>query len=205
MHTISDSGKADYYGKDPHPFFKRVVDNLPAGKLLLVGEVAGQHALYASEAGWEVHAVGFKHEDRIHTLATAMENDANVSFSVYAPGEPLCNDNTFDAVIMMFVHLPEASRHQFHQALVRCLQPGGGNLYLLAYSKKQPAGTTASLPDIRYQKAELLQDFQALEVDLLQEEEEELPESGEKIRLIHFSAVRTKKDQDDTDSVSFSL
>lgn len=204
MHSIKDSGKGGYWGQEPHPFLKRVIDHLPAGRLLLAGETAGSHAVYAAEAGWEVHAIGFKAEDRERTLRLAKEYEEKVAFSVYEPGAPLCRGEEFDAAILLLVQLPDNVRAGFHQAVTRCLKPDGGNLYLLAYSEKQPSNTAARLPEVRYREADLVKDFKGLQIDLLQEKEETLPHSDEKINLIHLTAIRNSQ-RDSRDSVSFSL
>lgn len=204
MHAINDSGKGDYYGNKAHPFIKRVVDNLPAGRILLAGETAGQYAAYAAEAGWEVHAVGFTPEDQQKTLALATEKEVEVAFTLYKAGADFCQGLIFDAAVLLFLQLPPQARQDFHQDVIRCLKPDGGNLFLLAYSENQPSGTTAPLPKIRYQEKDLVADFSSLQIDLLQEQEEELPGSDQKVRLIHLTAVRNKE-HDSKDSVSFSL
>jgi cyclopropane fatty-acyl-phospholipid synthase-like methyltransferase len=204
MPTVSDSGKADYFGPDPHPFFKRVIDRLPAGRLLLTGEVEGHYATYATEAGWKVHTVVFDEEDRQRTEAQIREAGANISTSMYRAGEALCSGEEFDAVVMMFVHLPQEVRRSFHQQVIECLKPVGGNLFLLAYSQKQPEGTLAQLPDIRLTKTELMEDFGQLQIDLLQEEVDKIPHSDQEVNLLHLTAVRNQAPQS-RDSVTIPL
>ena len=205
MSLFSNPGKSDQYGKDPHPYFKRVIDNLPAGRLLLPGETAGRYAVYAAEIGWEVHAIGFSEADREKTMAFAREeHEKNISYSLYDPNTSLCQGIKFDAAVLMFVQLPPSLRRSFHRSVINCLKPDGGNLYLLAYSEEQPTSTTAPLPDIRYREADLLEDFKGLQIDLLQEQEEKLPDSDEKVQLIHLTAVRNEQ-HDSGDSVSFSV
>lgn len=207
MHSISNSGKADSWGggQEVHPYLKRVIDHLPAGRLLLAGETSGVHALYAAEIGWEVHAVGFNAQDKAQSLALAKQEEEKISFDIYEKGAPLCSGLQFDAAILLMVQLPPALRTHFHQAVTNCLKPDGGKLYLLAYSEQQPQNTHAQLPEIRYREADLVQDFKGLQIDLLQEKEEELPGSGEKVRLIHLTAVRNSQQEDSSDTVSFSL
>ena len=95
-------------------------------------------------------------------------------------------------------------RRAFHRDVTSCLKPDGGNLYLLAYSENQPAGTTAKLPEIGYSQAALMEDFKDLQIDMVQEETEEQPDSGEKVNLIRLTAVRNSE-YDNRDSISFSL
>lgn len=204
MHHISKSGKGRYHGDEPHPYIKRVVDSLPAGRLLLTGETAGHHAAYATEAGWEVYAVGFQPEDQQQTQALAREKEIDIHFQLYQPGAPFCQGISFDAAILLFVHLPDEVRQTFHRDVVRCLKSDGGNLYLLAYSENQPAGTAAKLPDIRYNKSMLLDDFKSLQIDLLQEETEKQPDSGEKVSLLTLTAVHNSE-HDSRDEVVISL
>lgn len=204
MHSINDSGKGRYWGDEPHPFLKRVLDRLPAGRLLLAGETAGSHAVYAAEAGWEVHAVGFKPEDQETTLQLAKEKEENIHFTLYQEGASICEGLEFDAVVLLFVQLPPQLRSSFHRAICRCLKTDGGNLFLLAYSEEQPPQTHARLPEVRYRETDLVQDFKGLQIDLLQHQEEKLPDTDEKINLIHLTAVRNSE-HDGSDAVSFSL
>lgn len=204
MHNISTSGKGRYHGDEPHPYIKRVVDRLPAGRLLLTGETAGHHAAYAVEAGWEVYAVGFRPEDQQQSQALAREKKIDIHFQLYQPGTRFCQGLSFDAAILLFVHLPQEVRQTFHQDVVRCLKPDGGNLYLIAYSENQPEGTAARLPDIRYNQAMLMEDFKDLQIDLLQEETEKQPDSGEKVKLINLTAVRNSE-HDSRDEVTITL
>ncbi|EMR02620.1 hypothetical protein [Cesiribacter andamanensis] len=203
MPTVSDSGKADYYGLDPHPFFKRVIDRLPAGRLLLVGEVAGRYATYATEAGWQVHTLVFDAEDKQRTDAQLRQEQSDSTSSLYQAGQPLCPGQEFDAAILLFVQLPQEARRPLHHALIECLSPQGGNLYLLAYSQNQPQGTRAPMPQIRYSEKELVDDFKGLQIDLLQEEEEKIPATKELVKLLQLSAVRNLHHS--SDSVSLSL
>ncbi|WP_225000167.1 hypothetical protein [Cesiribacter sp. SM1] len=205
MSIFSNSGNKEHTGHEPHPFFKRVIDRLPPGRLLLLSESANRYAVYAAEAGWEVHAVGFSENDQEKTLALADQaQEKNVTFSLYQPNAPLCQGLEFDAAVLMYAQLPPDTRRSFHQAVINCLKPDGGNLYLLAYSENQPKNTTAYLPDIRYREADLVEDFKGLQIDLLQENEETLPGTDQKVSLIHLTAVRNTEN-DSSDSVSFSV
>jgi hypothetical protein len=203
MSIFSKSDHSEQNSNEPHPFFRRVIDRLPAGRLLLLSESASRYAVYAAEAGWEVHAIGFSEDDRDRTLSLADETDEkDISFSLYQPNAPLCQGLKFDAAILMYAQLPSNTRRSFHQAVINCLKPDGGNLYLLAYSDNQPKNTTAYLPDVLYRKEDLMNDFKGLQIDLLQEEEESLPDNDQKVSLIHLTAVRISQ-QDGSDSVSF--
>lgn len=203
---MSRSGKGVSWGRgqEVHPYLKRVLDHLPAGKLLLAGETAGAHAVYAAEVGWEVHAIGFEAQSQHETLQRAKEENEKLSFSLYQEGKPLCRGEVFDAAVLLFVQLPERLRSNFHKAVVSCLKPDGGNLYLLAYSHEQPAGSQAPLPEVLYDERDLVKDFSSLQIDLLQEEEETLPDSKEKVRLVHLTAVRNQA-HDSSDTLSFSI
>ncbi|AHM61325.1 SAM-dependent methyltransferase [Flammeovirgaceae bacterium 311] len=205
MSIFNKSGSTEQHGNEPHPFFKRVVDRLPPGRLLLLSESVNRYAVYAAEAGWRVHAIGFSKDDQERTLALADQaHEKNISFSLYQPNTPFCQGLEFDAAVLMYAQLPPDIRRSFHQAVVNCLKPDGGNLYLLAYSENQPENTTAYLPDVRYRKADLMEDFTGLQIDLLQEEEETLPDTDQKVSLIHLTAVRNSE-YDGSDSVSFSV
>lgn len=167
-----------FFGSEPNEFFKTFIDRLPPGRILLPGAGEGRNAVYAAEAGWEVDAFDFSPRAREKALRLAQEKDTNIGYSLQDARNFNCRKDYYDVVAIIFMQLPPEERRKFHQEIIRCLKPDGGNLYLLGFSKNssEGAGNTSSLNRYSYTVNELANDFNELQIDLLQEEETELNE-----------------------------
>ena len=45
--------------KEPNAYFKKIIDTLFPGKILLAAEGEGRNAVYAASLGWDVYAYDF--------------------------------------------------------------------------------------------------------------------------------------------------
>lgn len=193
---------ADYYfGTSPNEFFRTFIDSLPVGKILLPGAGEGRNAVYAAEAGWAVDAFDFSPVAREKALRLAKDKDVDIHYSLQDATQVKCKKDYYDVVAIIFLHLPPAERKEFHHKIVQCLKPNGGNLYLLAFSEEPQAATPhgGSEPPVYYSTKELMQDFQGLQIDLLQEEEVELQEGrGHQgtTRAVKLMAIRRQHEHE---------
>lgn len=166
------------YGREPNEFFRTFIDRQSPGKILLPGAGEGRNAVYAAVACWEVDAFDISAEARKKALRLAKEKGVDIHYSLQDINSFDYRKNYYDVVALIFLQLPPAERQYFHQQLITCLKPEGGNLYLLAFSKKQLQYQSGGPKeeDFLYTKTELMQDFKDLQIDLLQEEEVNLDE-----------------------------
>ena len=184
-----------FFGKEPNEFFRTFIDSLPPGKILLPGAGEGRNAVYAADAGWEVDAFDFSPTAREKALRFAREKEVDLRYSLQDARNFNCRKDYYDVVAIIFLQLPQEDRRKFHQEIVRCLKPDGGNLYFLGFSQKhQNINSTSTFDSATlYTQNELINDFKELQIDLLQEEEVELNEgighSGN-AHLIKLSALR---------------
>lgn len=193
---------ADYYfGTKPNEFFQTFIDSLPVGRILLPGAGEGRNAVYAAEAGWEVEAFDFSPVAREKALRLAKDKGVDIHYSLQQAPEINCKKDYYDVVALLFLHLPPAERKAFHQKVVQCLNPDGGNLYLLAFSEpfegESPEGGAEE--PVFYSSKELLEDFEGLHIDLLQEEEVELQEGRGhrgKAKVVKLMAIRRQYEQE---------
>ena len=187
-----------YFGTEPNQFFRTFIDSLPPGRILLPGAGEGRHAVYAAEAGWEVDAFDFSPLGREKALRLAKEKEVDIHYSLQEAPDVDCKEGYYDVVAILFLHLPPTERRAFHQKMVQCLKPNGGNLYLLAFSDEPQASTPeggAESP-VFYSQKELMQDFRELQIDLLQEEEVQLEEGRGhrgKARVVKLTAIRRQR------------
>ncbi|WP_017731144.1 class I SAM-dependent methyltransferase [Nafulsella turpanensis] len=189
-----------YFGKEPNEFFRTFIDSLPAGKILLPAAGEGRNAVYAAEVGWEVEAFDTSPKAREKALKLARERDTNLRYELQDAQSYNGPKDYFDVIAIVFLHLPAAERRAFHQKMVSCLNPNGGNLYLLAFSDEQlgQAGPGPADNSLLYSKQDIIADFKDLQIDMVQEEEVNLKEGvghRGKAKVIKLSALRHQHEQ----------
>lgn len=171
-------GKDFYaYGTEPNRFFKKFIDPLPPGKILLPGEGEGRNAVYAAMKGWEVIAIDQSPEGKRKAEKLAREKQVSIAYSIIELTEFSFQPEEYDAIAMIFLHLSPEIRLSVHRNFVRSLKKGG-HLLAEAFGKDQ-LGLSSGGPQVRemlYDEIILAQDFQQLEVIELYQTEEVLDE-----------------------------
>lgn len=124
------------YGTEPNKFFKKELDKLTPGKLLLPGEGEGRNAIYAAKQGWDVTA--FDGSEVAVQKALLNAELAGVSLNyLHADTKTFsADDDSFDAIALVFFHLLPEDRVQFHFDILRWLKPGG-TLILEGFNPEQ--------------------------------------------------------------------
>lgn len=123
------------YGTKPNAFFKEFIDSHNPGTILLPAEGEGRNAVYAAKKGWKVDAFDFSEVARNKAMQAASDQNVNINYWL----EDLANfkaDKIYDAVGLIYVHLPEGIRHDFHGKAYQSLR-SGGYLVLEAFAKEQ--------------------------------------------------------------------
>ncbi|MBK8140955.1 MAG: class I SAM-dependent methyltransferase [Chitinophagaceae bacterium] len=123
------------YGNEPNKFFKLFIDQHKPGTLLLPGEGEGRNAVYAASKGWQVDAFDFSQVAREKALDFARGERVIINYELknivdFKAGKQ------YDAVGLIFVHLPEVLRKKFHQEVYNSIKPGGF-MVLEAFAKEQ--------------------------------------------------------------------
>jgi len=123
------------YGNEPNKFFKLFIDLHKPGTLLLPGEGEGRNAVYAASKGWQVDAFDFSQVAREKALDFARGERVIINYELknivdFKAGKQ------YDAVGLIFVHLPEVLRKKFHQEVYNSIKPGGF-MVLEAFAKEQ--------------------------------------------------------------------
>ncbi|TGE22622.1 class I SAM-dependent methyltransferase [Hymenobacter metallicola] len=154
------------YGTEPNTYFRQQLDKLPPGHLLLLAEGEGRNAVYAARRGWQVTAVDFSDEARAKAQRLAVAQGVHLTYQVaditslgwQQPG-------AYDAIGLIYAHLPPVARWAVHAAAARSLAPGG-HLILEAFSTRQlglPSGGPTSA-ELLYDPDTLAADFAGLSV-----------------------------------------
>jgi len=123
------------YGNEPNKFFRLFIDQHKPGTLLLPAEGEGRNAVYAASRGWQVDAFDFSQVAKEKALDFARGERVVINYELknivdFKAGKQ------YDAVGLIFVHLPEVLRKKFHQEVYNSIKPGGF-MVLEAFAKEQ--------------------------------------------------------------------
>lgn len=153
------------YGKNPNQFFKENIENQNTGKLLLLAEGEGRNGVFAAGLGWEVDAFDFSETAKEKALKLAESSNVELNYTVADLETVQIKENYYDAVGLIFLHLPDNLREIVHKKAEKSLK-SGGILILQAYDKEQLKYTSGGPKDIDllYSLEDIFTDFQDLEI-----------------------------------------
>lgn len=170
------------YGETPNEYFKQTIDSLTPGKILMPADGEGRNGVYAATLGWEVEAFDISTEGKRKAEALAGKQNVKINYLI---GDCLglsYPKDTFDAIGLIYAHLPHGMMSACHRQLMAYLKPGGVVIFE-GYSKKHSAyqltNPTAGGPRdvlMLFDIPQLKIDFPELEFTYLHEEEIDLKE-----------------------------
>jgi 2-polyprenyl-3-methyl-5-hydroxy-6-metoxy-1,4-benzoquinol methylase len=166
------------YGEKPNVFFKRVLDKLEPGKILLPAEGEGRNAIYAAVNGWYVDAYDFSEKAIENAKDFAKQHKVNINYSHRSHSDLDQYQQSYDAIAVIYAHLPNDIRQQFHHRLLALLKPGG-YLIMEAFNTKQLDNTSGGPPDIKmlYELDHIREDFESsCELEVIENVRESLDE-----------------------------
>ncbi len=123
------------YGNEPNKFFRLFIDQHKPGTLLLPAEGEGRNAVYAASRGWQVDAFDFSQVAREKALDFARGEQVVINYELKNITDFKAGKQ-YDAVGLIFVHLPEVLRKKFHKRVYNSIKPGGF-MVLEAFAKEQ--------------------------------------------------------------------
>ena len=127
----------DYvYGKEPNRYFKSVIDKLPVGKLLVPGAGEGRDAVYAATLGWDVLAFDQSTQGKEKALRLAAENNVTIQYDIMDVVDFNVMPDRFNAVALIYFHLPEKLRSDFYKKIPGSLLSDGA-VILESFTPKQ--------------------------------------------------------------------
>ncbi|TAJ07918.1 class I SAM-dependent methyltransferase [Marinilabiliaceae bacterium JC017] len=124
------------YGFLPNHFFETFIQGLEPGKLLLPGEGEGRHAVFAARKGWQVTAVDYSAVGRRKALMLADQYNVVVDYQIADLATYVPQTEVYDAIALVFVHMPSEQRALVHQQMISGLKPGG-RLFLIGFTRAQ--------------------------------------------------------------------
>jgi SAM-dependent methyltransferase len=164
------------YGIQPNAFFKSFIDSHKPGSILLPAEGEGRNALYAASKGWDVDAFDFSEEAMKRATSLFRENKVNVNYDLQQI-ENFTAGKKYDAVALIFVHVPSSTRSSFHKEIHNSLV-SGGHLIFEAFSKDQVNYNSGGPKDLSllYDAPSICSDFPFLHISFCGESQVELNE-----------------------------
>ena len=152
------------YGLEPNGFFKSFIDTHKPGTILMPAEGEGRNAIYAAKKGWQVDAFDFSEVARDKAGERAAAEGVEIRYDIRDIGDYKAVKQ-YDAVGLIYVHLPEKLRKKFHKEIYQSIKPGGF-LVLEAFAKEQIHHQSGGPKDeaLLYEAPMLCADFNFLHV-----------------------------------------
>lgn len=152
------------YGLEPNAFVQQQAAQLaPGSQVLMPGDGEGRNGVWLAQQGHQVtsvdsSAVGLKKASELAAQRGVTLTTKHVDLAHWAP-----DPGSFDAVIIVFAHLPESFRRDAHRRLAQGLKPGG-RLVLEAFHPDQLRYSSGGPKDVTmlYSPGQLSEDFAGL-------------------------------------------
>lgn len=165
-------GKQEYlYGKEPNAFLKQELENITPGKILFLAEGEGRNAVYAASIGWNVDALDSSEVGKAKAEKLAEERGVKINYELANLKFHKLPQEIYDAVAIIFFHLPSDCRNEVYQETIKSLKPGG-RLILELFDKEQfkvPYAGPKDL-DLLYSLEDTVNDFIDLDFEKLSKE-----------------------------------
>lgn len=164
------------YGTAANVYFRKQLQKLEPGKILLPAEGEGRNAVFAAGTGWQVYAFDQSIRGKEKAVALARQNGVEICYAIADAEKAAYPENSFDALALIFAHFPEAKRSAIHQRLLRFLKPGGV-LILEGFSRRHsefqkgnPKAGGPRDPEMLFDLEMLKEDFRDFEFQEASEE-----------------------------------
>lgn len=156
------------YGLQPNVFFKDAIVEIPKGKLLFPAEGEGRNAVFAAQLGYEVYAFDTSKEGKIKADKLAQKYGVTLNYSVGDLEILNYTESYFDAVILIYAHVPAEIRTAFCEQLLRLLKPNG-QIIFEGFSQEQLNYTSGGPKnsEMLFSEAQLKNDFPNVSFDFL--------------------------------------
>jgi SAM-dependent methyltransferase len=155
------AGDAYVYGTEPNRWLAAQASRIaPGGRVLSLGEGEGRNAVWLGGQGFRVEAVDGSAVGLQKARRLAAERNVSIGTTVMDLAAFRTGPEPFDAVVLVFLHLPPGLRESVHGAAEASLRPGGV-LIVEAFTPRQLAFASGGP-----RQAELLYTPELLRADL---------------------------------------
>lgn len=152
------------YGTEPNAFVRQQAALLPPGsRLLLPGDGEGRNGVWLAQQGHQVTSVDMSAVGLKKAAALALQRGVSLTTELVDLAHWAPVNDQFDAVLLVFTHLPGSFRRDAHRRLARALK-SGGLLILEAFHPEQMRLTSGGPRDVEmlYSPEQLTDDFAGL-------------------------------------------
>jgi SAM-dependent methyltransferase len=155
-----------FYGVLPNTFFRSAIEGVPAGRLLVPGAGEGRDAVFAAELGWKVEAFDLSEAGQRKAARLAKERGVTIEYAILDAVDFNAQPNSYDAIAIIFFHLPSAIRSQVFLELAKSLRMGGKLIVQLFHQEQlgSPSGGPKEI-DMLYHESFIEEDFPNVEVE----------------------------------------
>ena len=174
---------SDYvYGKEPNAFLKEKLPSLEPQRVLFACEGEGRNSVFAAQLGWEVTAFDQSEAGKVKAEGLAREKGVSIDYQLSSVDELALPGETFDLLVLIYVHFPREVRRAYYQKLLSYLKPGGKLIVEgFASGHENYQATHANIGGPRdssmfLSAADAGEDFPGLNFTYLKEQEVELSE-----------------------------
>jgi Methyltransferase domain len=165
------------YGTEPNVFFAECLEkyNL-SGDILFPNEGEGRNAVYAARKGLNVSAFDMSEEGKKKALKLARDNDVEVNYVLGEFSECEYEEESFDAIVLVFAHYPSSVRKEYHKKLITYLKKNGLIILVgfseehLEYNSINPSAGGPKNIKVLYSLNQVKNDFAELETQELNED-----------------------------------
>ena len=164
------------YGYEPNEFLKEFIDKNKPGTILFPAEGEGRNSIYAAQKGWTATAFDFSEVAKEKALQMAAQKNLTINYTIDGLDTYQAPEQ-FNAIALIYVHMPPALRTAVHNKMIQALKPGG-YLVLEAFSKSQLGKQSGGPTDINllFDTDTLSSDFATLDIIQLESIETTLKE-----------------------------
>jgi len=165
------------YGTAPNDFLVSVLDRIPQGRILSLGEGEGRNAAFLASHGYDVIAVDFSEVGLEKAKRLAVERGVRITTLTADLRDLTIEPESWEGVISIFCHLPKEVRAPLYRAVVGGLKPRGV-FVLEAYTPRQREYGTGgpSAEELLVSLHDLRQELSGLQFTLAVEKEREVLE-----------------------------
>jgi len=165
------------YGTEPNGFLVSVVDRIPQGHVLSIGEGEGRNAVFLARRGYDVLGVDGSTVGLAKARRLAEEAGVAIATHLADLAEYEIAPGSWDGIVSIFCHLPAELRRRVHRQVVAGLKPGGV-FVLEAYAPKQLQYGTGGPPtrDLLVSLDEAREELDGLAFEIAREAEREVHE-----------------------------
>ena len=172
------SGQEYAYGTEPNDFLRSVADKIkPNGEVLSLCEGEGRNGVFLAQQGFNVLGVDGSNVGLEKAKKLAENRDVAIKTQVADLADYEIQPEKWDAVVMIFGHLPKDLRKNVNAKIVKGLKKGG--VFILeGYSPKQLQYNTGGPKDVNmlYDLEEVKTELEGLNFEIAHEIEREIIE-----------------------------